>query len=149
MEPQKSETQIAKVPAGAYDVRCVLLPNKAAPTHRFLLEDHKTYQVNFTSVQNNTCIPIISQEHLSGLYVEKPINSNTLNNRFELTQAKETFELARGGSGIVTLGQYDKNSNQFLVLKELYLDLDRFLSDRKSTRLNSSHTDISRMPSSA
>ena len=30
-----------------------------------------------------------------------------------------------------------------------YASAAEFLSDRKSTRLNSSHTDISRMPSSA
>ena len=37
-------------------------------------------------------------------------------------------------------------------LRELYPDVyitDFFVEDRKSTRLNSSHTDISRMPSSA
>ena len=46
----------------------------------------------------------------------------------------------------VTLGFFAEN------LREHYVERHRavaYLQDRKSTRLNSSHTDISRMPSSA
>ena len=36
-----------------------------------------------------------------------------------------------------------------VLAEELFNDKDAIIKDRKSTRLNSSHTDISRMPSSA
>ena len=44
-----------------------------------------------------------------------------------------------------------KHESAMLILKKLLLNADVFVQnlDRKSTRLNSSHTDISRMPSSA
>ena len=35
------------------------------------------------------------------------------------------------------------------LITEAIADVQRLIRDRKSTRLNSSHTDISRMPSSA
>ena len=38
---------------------------------------------------------------------------------------------------------------QLVTLAHVLASLDALLADRKSTRLNSSHTDISRMPSSA
>ena len=50
-----------------------------------------------------------------------------------------------------TFSIYDQSDAQRLagyVVRDLGLDAKRF-PDRKSTRLNSSHTDISRMPSSA
>ena len=36
-----------------------------------------------------------------------------------------------------------------ITSKDMSPDVEKLISDRKSTRLNSSHTDISRMPSSA
>ena len=43
-----------------------------------------------------------------------------------------------------------EDDNNIAELLRLYLQKDGFeVSDRKSTRLNSSHTDSSRMPSSA
>ena len=45
---------------------------------------------------------------------------------------------------IIDCGLFDKNQ-----LKNVLKQVDFLFQDRKSTRLNSSHTDISRMPSSA
>ena len=61
-----------------------------------------------------------------------------------------------GGMADVFRG-YDTRLNRIVAIKILRADLARDPSlqtrfrreDRKSTRLNSSHTDISRMPSSA
>mgnify|MGYP003344504768 CR=1 FL=1 len=59
-------------------------------------------------------------------------------------------DLLRGVSWRVDRGQHwvilgPNGSGKTTLLKAL----TGYLSDRKSTRLNSSHTDISRMPSSA
>ena len=43
----------------------------------------------------------------------------------------------------------EENMKAKSMIDRLSLDHDRLLGDRKSTRLNSSHTDSSRMPSSA
>ena len=51
---------------------------------------------------------------------------------------------ARGGSVIALTTEGDT-----MVSRILHPSVDAILADRKSTRLNSSHTDISRMPSSA
>lgn len=60
-------------------------------------------------------------------------NNTALAVRFELSQPRQTFELGRGGSGIVKLGQYDKNSDQFLALKVLYMGLDRIASKESAS----------------
>ena len=49
------------------------------------------------------------------------------------------FSLNRSGSVVVI----------FNLRFEQAVDIDRIISDRKSTRLNSSHVALSRMPSSA
>ena len=47
------------------------------------------------------------------------------------------------------IGWYDPLAQSFLVDDEVGVFLTRCDVDRKSTRLNSSHDDVSRMPSSA
>ena len=47
------------------------------------------------------------------------------------------------------LWQKGATSGHFQHVKSIKTDCDQDTLDRKSTRLNSSHTDISRMPSSA
>ena len=54
-----------------------------------------------------------------------------------------TIDMAATGMNITRL-----RINAGLSVKDL-ADIFGFATDRKSTRLNSSHTDISRMPSSA
>ena len=41
------------------------------------------------------------------------------------------------------------NNTKDFIVEQLKKQIEGFTADRKSTRLNSSHTDISRMPSSA
>ena len=43
----------------------------------------------------------------------------------------------------------EENLDGFTYLLKVYVIIKNYNKDRKSTRLNSSHTDISRMPSSA
>ena len=52
---------------------------------------------------------------------------------------------------VAFLGMVSKGSASIedLLLLFIYLEIGAMVGDRKSTRLNSSHTDISRMPSSA
>ena len=52
-------------------------------------------------------------------------------------------------SPIISDAQYDALRQRYEALEKLFPELVTRHSDRKSTRLNSSHTDISRMPSSA
>ena len=61
--------------------------------------------------------------------------------------AKQTFEMTfEGRPLVVEVGQVAKQANGAVVVR--YGDTT-VLSDRKSTRLNSSHLKLSRMPSSA
>ena len=60
--------------------------------------------------------------------------------------AKQVQQLAAAGSELVRITvDTEKSASQVASIREK-LDV---MGDRKSTRLNSSHTDISRMPSSA
>lgn len=65
LKGQESKTQIAEVPAGAYNVKCTLAPSRANPSaHPIMLEDNKTYRVTFMPAEKDTCIPTISEENL-------------------------------------------------------------------------------------
>ena len=59
-------------------------------------------------------------------------------------------EMVFGIRAVIEAIQADKEVDKILVKRDLQGDLSKELSaDRKSTRLNSSHEWISRMPSSA
>ena len=65
---------------------------------------------------------------------------------------KVSFEMRRRAPGSSPLATPRKEKDEFEILSGYFdghTEGDSNSSDRKSTRLNSSHTDISRMPSSA
>ena len=68
-----------------------------------------------------------------------------------IEEAKKTMK--RAGKGVPQLGEQEKQSVPDLVVGNEYgtnMDIiQRTYGDRKSTRLNSSHVALSRMPSSA
>ena len=75
-----------------------------------------------------------------------PVMFNELGREF--TKEELAFIDGHGKEGMTNrnVGNVTSNNNYILEAPEL-ADLKK--EDRKSTRLNSSHTDISRMPSSA
>ena len=69
------------------------------------------------------------------------LNSSTLmDNGFEVVQNRRFYIEKTGRAGSIVPGPYGGEKTTSGIFE---------LTDRKSTRLNSSHTDISRMPSSA
>ena len=66
---------------------------------------------------------------------------------------KDPFHITHGETVEGTMRyfarEFDPENEEFWGIVGLLHDLDWEEQDRKSTRLNSSHTDISRMPSSA
>ena len=69
-----------------------------------------------------------------------------ITNGYSLFTNKETTDIS-----LVLTGGADITVQQYVIdnISTSRMDCVAFISDRKSTRLNSSHTDISRMPSSA
>ena len=64
--------------------------------------------------------------------------------------AKKIFNLGADVFIIAKMSEVEPNVDHFLEAeKRKNLDMDDYQADRKSTRLNSSHRSLSRMPSSA
>ena len=64
---------------------------------------------------------------------------------------EDEFDVVRAETGIEALKKVETEKPDMLILDYMLPDTTgiKICRDRKSTRLNSSHTDISRMPSSA
>ena len=73
------------------------------------------------------------------------ISQSKINKTVVISRDEEAFEIAKKYNTIQIFEEKENGVNAAVALAEKYL-LEK---DRKSTRLNSSHTDISRMPSSA
>ena len=64
-------------------------------------------------------------------------------------QTKDFLEKNRGENGLVKAEAVEQYNKMAQEVKDLGAEIERLEQDRKSTRLNSSHSSISRMPSSA
>ena len=125
------------------------------------LSDHFTYQKLLRFVAPSILMMIITSIYsiVDGFFVSNFVGKNSfaaLNLIFPVIMALAAvgFMIGTGGSALVamTLGTGDeKRANRLfsmLVVATAVLGV-LFSADRKSTRLNSSHNVISRMPSSA
>ena len=127
------------MPFGAFKVVLIdeadyMNPQSVQPALRNLMEDY-SHTVRFILTCNypSKIIP--------------PIHSRCQG--FQINKTDHTEFTARAATVLLEEGvEFDMDVLDTYV-KATYPDLRKCLKDRKSTRLNSSHTDISRMPSSA
>ena len=125
------------------NVKLMLLINPQNPTGRVFTKSELTQIADACKIID---IPIFSDEIHSDLLFENnvhipiaSINEDTAARTITTTSATKSFNIAGTRCAVVHFG-HEETFNKF----------NKFpTEDRKSTRLNSSHSSVSRMPSSA
>ena len=116
---------------------------------KFLASDIELVVIATRPHSTHASLATQALERGKDVVVEKPIAVSS-------SEAREMIDTAKRHRRILTVHQSRRWDLDFLCVKEIVekellgkVQMIKQMRDRKSTRLNSSHTDISRMPSSA